>query len=35
MVSLVVATVICANGSELNLDFANLGWIDVIILGIV
>jgi undecaprenyl-diphosphatase len=25
----------CANGSEVNLDFASLGWIQVIILGIV
>lgn len=30
-----LATAGCPNGGEVNLDFANLGWIDVIILGIV
>ena len=35
MLSLMLATGGCANGGEVNLDFANLGWIDVIILGIV
>ncbi|MBW4628520.1 MAG: undecaprenyl-diphosphate phosphatase [Brasilonema octagenarum HA4186-MV1] len=35
MLSLIVATTGCANGSEVNLDFTSLGWIDVIILGIV
>ena len=30
-----VANAVCGNGSEVNLDFANLSWIDVIILGIV
>ncbi|MBP5973131.1 undecaprenyl-diphosphate phosphatase [Brasilonema sp. CT11] len=35
MLSLIVATTGCASGSEVNLDFTSLGWIDVIILGIV
>jgi undecaprenyl-diphosphatase len=35
MLSFVVASAVCGNGSEVNLDFANLSWIDVIILGIV
>lgn len=35
MLSFVVASAVCGNGSEVNLDFTNLGWIDVIILGIV
>jgi len=35
MVSLLVATAIFANGSHVNLDFGNLGWIEVIILAIV
>jgi hypothetical protein len=32
---LLVTSAVCANGSEVNLDFASLGWIQVIILGIV
>lgn len=35
MLSVVVATTGCTNGSEVNLDFTSLGWLDVIILGIV
>ncbi|WP_335112783.1 undecaprenyl-diphosphate phosphatase [Nostoc sp.] len=35
MLSFVVANAVCGNGSEVNLDFANFSWIDVIILGIV
>ncbi|MEH2237445.1 undecaprenyl-diphosphate phosphatase [Nostoc sp.] len=35
MLSFLVASAVCSNGSEVNLDFANLSWIDVIILGIV
>ncbi|ARV58834.1 undecaprenyl-diphosphatase [Nostocales cyanobacterium HT-58-2] len=35
MFFLVVATTGCTSGSEVNLDFTNLRWIDVIILGIV
>jgi undecaprenyl-diphosphatase len=34
ILSLVVAAV-CDNGSEVNVDFASLSWIEVIILGIV
>lgn len=32
---LIVGTASCSNGSEVNLNFANLGWIEMIFLGIV
>lgn len=35
MLSLMAVTASCSKASEVNLDFANLGWIDVIILGIL
>ncbi len=35
MLSFVVASAVCNNGSQVNLDFANLSLINVIILGIV
>lgn len=35
MLTLAVASAVCSQGSEVNLDFTSLGWIDVIVLGIV
>ncbi|OUL23021.1 undecaprenyl-diphosphatase [Nostoc sp. RF31YmG] len=35
MLFLAVANASCGSGSEVNLDFANLGWVEVIFLGIV
>jgi undecaprenyl-diphosphatase len=35
MLSLVVASVDCSSGSQVNLDFTQLGWIEAIFLGIV
>lgn len=35
MITLAVASAVCVQSSEVNLDFTSLGWIDVIILGIV
>lgn len=35
MLFLAIANASCSSGGEVNLDFVNLGWIEVIFLGIV